>query len=111
MANAKLNYANNKSKSHSNCEEEKDSEKLLGMELARLCACPARDLCLFPPPEMTWLHYTCTILTKRESYSLVFKQFQVAGAEHIKEGRVDTLSQTLLTAQAAPVNSLKINNV
>ena len=81
------------------------------MELARHCARSARDLCLFPPPEMTWLHYTCTILTKRESYSLVFQQFQVAGAEHIKEGRVDTLSQTLLTAQAAPVNSLKINNV
>ena len=81
------------------------------MKLARLCACPARDLCLFPPPEMTWLYYTCTILTKHESYSLVFKQFQVADAEHIKEGRVDTLSQTPLTAQAAPVNSLKINNV
>ena len=48
---------------------------------------------------------------QRESYSLVFQQLQVAGAEHIKEGRVDTLPQTSLTAQPAPVNSLKINNV
>ena len=48
---------------------------------------------------------------QRESYSLVFQQLQVAGAEHIKEGRVDTLPQTSLTAQPAPVNSLEINNV